>query len=120
MEDQNITSGQDYARLLINQIVEGELEFPAEERIDSKLLQYWCEEIEIFADETWQEYIIGKRDTYLFDEDEIRSLYEKAGLKYASDILNELVDKEMIGVGVRGDGELVYNLTDKGKNYIID
>lgn len=119
MNKDNIQSGEDYAKVLINIIVEGELDLPRENRMDSKMMQYWSEEIEKFADETWHKYIIGDRETYLFDEDEMHKLYENAGLRYASDILNGLIDKDMIEVGVRKDGELVYSLTDKGKNYVI-
>jgi hypothetical protein len=117
MED--INSGEDYARLVINTIVESELEIPKEERADSKLLTYWYQEISAFAEDTWHQYITGKRETYLFSEVEMKGLYEKAGLKYASDILNELVDKEMISVGVRQDGEMVYSLTEKGRKYTL-
>jgi hypothetical protein len=118
MDNDNIQSGQDYARLLINTIFEGELELSEDARMDSRLLQYWSEEIMTYADITWQDYITGKRETYLFDDMEFRQLFENAGLKYASDILNGLVDKDMIQVGVREDGELVYSLTEKGKKQI--
>lgn len=119
MSKDNIQSGEDYAKVLIDIIVEGELSCPRKERMDSRLLNYWTEEIRIFANETWHKYITGERESYLFDEEEMRKLYENAGLKYASDILNGLIDKEMIQVGVREDGELVYSLTDKGKNYVV-
>lgn len=119
MNEENIQSGEDYARVIIETIIEGELSLPKEERIDSKMLHYWCEEIQIFANETWEEYIIGERDSYLFSEGELRKLYENAGLKYASDILNGLVDKDMIKVGVSENGELVYSLTEKGKDYML-
>lgn len=119
MNKDNIQSGEDYAKVLINIIVEGELDLPREDRMDSKMMQYWSEEIKKFANETWHKYIVGDRETYLFDEDEMHKLYENAGLRYASDILNGLIDKDMVEVGVREDGELVYSLTDKGKNYVI-
>lgn len=119
MSKDNIQSGQDYARVLIDIIIEGELSYPQKDRMDSRLLNYWTEEIKNFADETWQKYIVGQRESYLFDEDEMKVLYEKAGLRYASDILNGLIDKEMIEVGVREDGELVYSLTDKGRDYVV-
>jgi len=118
MED-NIQSGEDYARVIINTIIEGELDLPREERMDSRMLQYWCEEIQIFANKTWEEYIIGDRDTYLFSESELKKLYENAGLKYASDILNSLVDREMIEVSVAEGGDLQYSLTEKGKKYTL-
>lgn len=119
MDNDNIQSGEDYARVMINTIVEGESSLPEEERIDVKLLQYWCDEIAIFADKTWNAYIIGERETYIFDDVEFRQLFDNAGLRYASDILNGLVDKDMVQVGVREDGELVYSLTEKGKDHII-
>lgn len=119
MSKDNIQSGQDYAKVLIDIIIEGELSYPQKDRMDSRLLNYWTEEIKNFADETWQKYIVGQRESYLFDEDEMKVLYEKAGLRYASDILNGLIDKEMIEVGVREDGELVYSLTDKGRDYVV-
>lgn len=118
MDNDNIQSGEDYARVMINTIVEGESSLPEEERIDVKLLQYWCDEIAIFADKTWNAYIIGERETYIFNDVEFRQLFDNAGLRYASDILNGLVDKDMIQVGVREDGELVYSLTEKGKDHI--
>jgi len=118
MNKDNIQSGQDYAKVLIDAIVEGELSFSRKDRMDSRLLSYWSEEIKIFADKTWHQYIIGKRESYFFNEDEMHKLYEAAGLRYASDILNGLIDKDMIQVGVREDGELVYSLSDKGRDYI--
>jgi predicted transcriptional regulator len=51
----------------------------------------------------------------LFDEDEFRGLFEKAGIRYTGDILDGLVDKDMVQVGVREDGEIVYSTTSKGK-----
>jgi len=118
MYQDNIQSGQDYARIIINTIFEGELSLSEDMRMDSKLLQYWSDEIMTHADKTWQEYIIGERETYIFDDEEFRQLFENAGLRYASDILNGLVDKDMVQVGVREDGELVYSLTEKGKDHI--
>jgi hypothetical protein len=115
---ENINSGEDYARLVIDTIVEGELEFSEKERLDSRLLSYWCDEIRKYAEKTWREYIIGDRDTYIFSDVEFRDLFEKAGLRYASDILDGLVDKEMVSMGVRNDGELVYSVTQKGKKHL--
>ena len=119
MED-NIQSGEDYARVIINAIIEDELDMPKDQRMDSKMLQYWCEEIQIFANQTWKEYIMGNRESYMFTESELKKLYENAGLKYASDILNGLVDKEMIEVSVGEGGDLLYSLTEKGRKYSLE
>lgn len=115
---ENINSAEDYARIVINTIVEGELEIPKEERMDSDLLNYWCDEISKFAEKTWHQYIIGERDSYIFSDTELGKLFENAGYRYASDILDGLVEKEMVAMGVRNDGELVYSVTEKGKDYI--
>lgn len=119
MED-NIQSGEDYARVVINAIIEGELDMPKDQRMDSRMLQYWCEEIQTFANQTWEEYIMGNRESYMFSESELKKLYENAGLKYASDILNGLVDREMIEVSVGEGGDLLYSLTEKGRKYTLE
>lgn len=118
MENENISSGQDYARVITDRLIQTETEVSFDERMDPVLLEYWCEEIREYADVTWSDYIIGKRDSFKFDEDEVKKLYEKAGMRFAADILDSLVDKEMVQVGVRNDGELVYSLTEKGKDYV--
>lgn len=118
MKNENIESGQDYAKLVIDALVELELDLPKDDRMDVKLLEYWCDEIREYADQTWSDYLTGKRESYAFTEEEAGKLHERAGLRFASDLLDGLVDKEMVQVGVRNDGELVYSLTEKGKDYV--
>lgn len=118
MNNHNINSGEDYAKMLINTIVEAEIDLSADQRMEAGLMQYWCEEIKEYADVTWNEYIIGKREEYMFTDVEMQKLFEKAGLRYANDILNGLVDKELIEVSVSPEGELLYGLTEKGKKEV--
>jgi len=118
MEQHNINSGEDYAKLLINTIVNAEIDLPTNERIDAGLMKYWCDEIRDHANITWNEYIIGKREDYIFTDVEMKKLFEKAGMRYASDILDGLVDKEMLEVSVSPEGELLYGLTEKGKKEV--
>ena len=101
-------------------IVEGEKELSTDQQLPINLLTYWCEEIEIYADKTWIDYISGKRSHFSFDENEFRELFEKAGIRYTEDVLDGLVDKEMVQMGVREDGEIVYSTTDKGKQALKD
>jgi len=115
MELEDIKSGAEYAQILIDHIIEGEKELPTEEQLPINLLTYWCEEIEIQADKAWVDYISGKREHFTFDEDEFREIFEKAGMRYSGDVLEGLVDKEMVQMGIREDGEIVYSATDKGK-----
>lgn len=116
----NINSGSEYARLLIDHIIKGEDNSPINEQLPLNLLTYWCEEIEIYADKTWIDYISGKRDHFSFNEDEFRSLFEKAGMRYSEDVLEDLMDKDMVKMGIREDGEIVYSATEKGKQALDD
>jgi hypothetical protein len=111
----NINSGADYAQSLIDGIIESEKLLPTDEQLPISLLTYWCEEIESYAELTYHYYITGKREHFAFNEDELKELFEKAGMRYTGDILDGLVDKDMVQVSVREDGEMVYSSTDKGK-----
>ena len=110
----NIQSGADYAKLLIDDIILEEDKLTNDEKLPLPLLGYWCEEIETLADKTWMDYILGKRETFMFEEKEIENTYNRAGLRYTSDLLDGLVDKGMVHMRVREDGEIVYKTTDKG------
>jgi predicted transcriptional regulator len=111
----NINSGADYAQSLIDSIIESEKLLPTDEQLPISLLTYWCEEIESYAELTYHYYITGEREHFAFDADELKELFEKAGMRYTGDILDGLVDKDMVQVSVREDGEMVYSTTDKGK-----
>jgi hypothetical protein len=111
---ENVQSGADYAKLIIDSIILEEDKLTNDKKLPLYLLGYWCEEIENYADKTWQDYILGKRETFIFDEDEMDGLYNRAGMQYTSDILEGLIDTGMVEMGVREDGEIVYKTTDKG------
>lgn len=116
--NKNIKSGDDYAKLIINQMNETEQETPENERTPIELLHFWFQEIEILADKKWMEYILGKSETYIFTPTEMMNLYDKANERYIQEILNSLVDKDLVQVGIRNDGEIVYSITEEGKNAV--
>ena len=55
---------------------------------------------------------------YEFTQVEFEQTLDDAGLRYTEELLNKLVDKEMIEVGVGKEGDLLYKITDKGINHI--
>lgn len=110
---QNINSGEDYARLLTETIKEADGPLP------EQLVEYWCEEIWELAISSYNDYIMGKKDDYLLSDTDMNEAYERAGIRYTQEMVNGLVDKGMIQAGVGEDGEILYSLTEKGKNYII-
>ena len=119
MANKKARSGADYATTLINIIKKTEQSLPIEERADPKLFKLWCEEIELMADRTWKGYIVGSRDTYLFTEDEIKEAHQRAVSKFTNSLVEGLLDKDMIKIAaVNKDGDLVYELTDKGRDHL--
>ena len=110
----SIESGNDYARLLIDEILKDEDDAPLNKKMPILLLSFWIDEIKILADETWRQYIIGKRDSYEFTPDEFDQTFNKAGLKYTEELLDGLVDKGMVEVRVGETGDLLYKLTEEG------
>jgi hypothetical protein len=110
----NIESGNDYARLLIDEILKDEDDAPLNKKMPILLLSFWINEIKILADETWRQYIIGKRDSYEFTPDEFDQTFNKAGLKYTEELLDGLVDKGVVEVRIGEKGDMLYGLTKEG------
>jgi DNA-binding PadR family transcriptional regulator len=51
----------------------------------------------------------------MFTEEELSRLLDEAVSEYVNEGLESLVDKGLVGMGVREDGEIVYRLSEKGK-----
>ncbi len=118
MENHNITSGGDYALLLISTILESERDMSESERLDSDTFLHLTKRIKEYADITWQEYIKGNRETYLFDDVEMEMIFQKAIQDTVDNLLEGLIEKEMVSIAaVSEEGELLYSLTDEGKKY---
>lgn len=114
----NISSGNDYAQLLIDEILKEENEAPLGKKMPILLLSFWIDEIKTLADETWSQYITGKRDMYEFNTEEFEQTFDNAGMRYTEEILNGLVDKGMVEVGVGKEGDILYKVTEEGIKHI--
>jgi len=108
-------SYQEYAQTLIKDIIALENTFPKHEQLPPTLLTYWCEEINNQVEQYWKEYLIGKRESYVFDESEFREVFDKAGVRYTSEIVDGLVEEGYVQMGISGSGEIVYSATEKGR-----
>jgi len=119
MDKSNITSGNDYAFLLISTLLESQNELGEEHKLDSNMLSNLFKRITEYANYTWEEYIKGNRETYLFGEDEMEEIYHKAIQDTTSELLEGLLEKEMVSIkGVNESGELLYGLTEKGEEFV--
>ena len=116
----NINSGADYANTIITSVIDAESNLPADQRLPSLLLTLWCQEITNKADETWMEYITGKRETYLMSDVEMKDLFDNAGMKYVSELVDGMVDKDVLETYVDENGDILYGLTENGKKLMVD
>ena len=116
----NINSGADYANVIITSVIDAESDLPVDQRLPSLLLTFWCQEIANKADETWMEYITGKRETYLMSDVEMKDLFDKAGMKFVSTLVDGMVDNDVLETYVDDKGEILYGLTENGKKMMVD
>jgi hypothetical protein len=118
MKHLDINSGDDYAQILMDTIIEGEKSIPEKEQMPIDLLTNLSKLIHDKANEYWDEYIIGKRDTFVFEVGEMEDMFNKAGEMYVSDMVDQLVDKDVLEVSVDDEGEFLYGLTELGKQML--
>lgn len=115
MEPNEIGSGAEYAQLVIDGILETEKTLPIDEQMPIDLLTHLIQDIEIKADKYWIDYMTGKRETFMFTDVELEEMFNKAGEKYVSGLLDGMVDKDILEVSIDENGEFLYGLTEKGK-----
>lgn len=109
MENYEAKSGDEYADLLISNIIETNRDQPD---FDEELMDYWAKEIRKLCNERYYMYIKGEVDSYMLNEDEFIETYREASLKLTGDMLATLVEKGEIKMGVNEEGDLVYAAKD--------
>ena len=80
-----------------------------DESIDIKLINIWFELLEVTCKDYFYQYVIGERDDYELSDDEIESTFNKAGYLYASDLLDEMCEEELVKVSVNETGDFLYS-----------
>lgn len=113
--DRHIGSGAEYAKLIIDEIKS--MDEPNQNIKD--VWPYWFELIKERANLNWILYIRGNRQTYMFGNDEIQELWKKASMDHLQTLINGMVDKGVLEAGIDENGDVVYNVTEEGKNSIL-
>jgi hypothetical protein len=111
----NFRNGKDYFEHIKKMILEDERSMEEANRLEPALLDIWLEKMKEKALINWAEYKSGIREDHRFTPQEYNALWENSTYEYASNILNGLVDKNLVEVSVREDGELLYGLTKLGR-----
>ncbi len=114
----NISSGGEYANYLVKSILETEKALPVEDRIPCNLMEFWIEELIELAEDSYIDYIIGKKESYLVNIDEIEKTFKVANQKFVDFTLQEMLDKDLLSLNIDKEGNLVYKATEKGRKLI--
>ena len=109
----NITSGEEYAKLLVETISEADGPLP------EQLVKYWCNEVWDIAVNSYNDYLAGKKEDYLLSDDDMDEAYNRAGLKYTQEMVDDLVDRDMLQVSIGERGEILYTLTEEGRKFTL-
>ena len=104
---------KEYTDNIINTIIESE-ELETPDVLLDHLQEYILEECE----QKYNNYILGKEETFILTDTEFEQLYKKASLKYIGDILDNLVDKDVVKTSVNENGDILYSLTEQGKHMV--
>ena len=111
-------SGEEYAQALIDDMVRLDSDLMNGPSLDKRLMEIWIENIRQFTKDTYREYILGFRDSYMLTDSEFKVLFSKSSLQYTEEIVHGLVDKGVLQMEVGDDGQIVYGLTNEGKKLI--
>jgi hypothetical protein len=111
LEGHNIQNGNDYADILIQGITEIE----DINQLDTEIVRCWCIEIRKMCIEKYNNYIIGKEETFLLSDEEMDDAYRLGVEQVINETLEDLSDKGMLEISVSESGEVLYGLSEKGK-----
>lgn len=114
LSEESFSSGEEYAKSLINLINLSRLEDPTSKAEDNEVYEYWFKEIIEGCKLKYYKYICGDEPSYRLNEEEIMSYYKTAVKKLTGDILTKLVDSGDVKMGVDSEGEIVYAATESG------
>lgn len=112
MKDQE---AKNYANELIEQLKETQKSF-GEEGLITPIFHIWVKLVRARCREVLKKYLKGEVDTYKLSDVDMTELYEKAKNDFIDESLMSLLDKGLLEVSIREDGEFMYGLSDKGRD----
>jgi hypothetical protein len=111
LDNYNIQDGNDYADILIQGLTEVE----DVNELDAEIVRYWCIEIRKMCVEKYNNYIIGKEETFMLSDEEMDKAYRLGVEQMVDDALEDLSDKGMLEISIDENGEVLYGLSEEGK-----
>lgn len=113
LEHHNITSEDQYAELLIEALGSEELD-----PVQQEFMPFWYIEIRKKCNEKYQDYILGTEETFILTDEELDETHNKAIDNVVSISLSNLSDKGMLDISINEDGDMLFGLSDKGKQFV--
>lgn len=104
-------SYQEYVEAIINHL-------PAEMELD--FVECYRQQLMQFAESRWTEYVSGKTSDYLLSNKDIDRLWKSAHEKSIENSLIKLAKLELVETKINAQGEIVYSVTDKGREYLSE
>jgi hypothetical protein len=114
----NFTSGEEYANVMIQTMKENEGLVPPSDRMPDRLFEIWTEKIKEKCVENYGKYILGQLEDYMLTVDDMEVLYKESIRILTDESLENLLDKGLIEMSVGENGDILYGLSEKGKNFI--
>lgn len=68
--------------------------------------------------EAWYEYKSITRESYLLTEEELEHIWNSSKEEMLNNMLASLSDKGYINTGINSNGEIVYSISEDGKDYL--
>jgi hypothetical protein len=109
---------KDYYLELVQAIDEGDSQLSEEKKLPFEFKNMFRNKLKSLTKKSWTEAESLERESYMLSDDELEKAWDDSMTEYTSSILRNLSDKELIEVSVREDGEIVYSLSEKGKQVL--
>jgi hypothetical protein len=106
---------KDYYLELFEAIDESDSLLSEEKKMPLEFKNLFRNRIKNLTKQSWKDAKNSERESYMLSDDELEKAWEDSMIEYTSNIVRNLSDKELIEMSIREDGEIVYSLSEKGK-----
>ena len=113
----NFNSLEEYRKGFINELkaIQNEMDNLDEGKVDEETFKIWVDLLDIMCESNYIEYINNVREDFLITSDQFTEALEKAKELSISLALASLSEKGLIDVSINENGELLYSLSEEGK-----
>jgi len=119
--ENDFKDAEHYASTIRNIIIEEATNPNVDEpAMPETLVAYWADNMYNACYKAYNDYIMGKRDDYRLSDMESYEQFEKAGLQYTQEMVDNMVDKDLLEVSVGPGGDLLYSATKRGRSAIFE